>query len=99
VWYYFGCGYTCALRNGWDDVVSKEVGGVKVPKLNQGSDRVRATLDMDAGEVRFSLFRMDEGRPGWKAMPGKITGVTGPVVAAACLQERCCVALTDASLI
>eukprot|EP00960_Hanusia_phi_P076106 768517-Hanusia_phi.AAC.3 len=25
VWYYFGCGYTNALRNGWEDIVSKEV--------------------------------------------------------------------------
>jgi hypothetical protein len=54
-WYYFGCGYTNALRNGWDDVASREVGGVRVPKLAAGADRVRATLDLDAGEVRGAL--------------------------------------------
>lgn len=37
VWYYFGCGHTNALRNGYNDVVSKEVGGaeMKIPKLVQ----------------------------------------------------------------
>ena len=96
-WYYFGCGLTNALRNGWDDVVSKEVGGqaCKIPRM-QSTDRVRAYLDMDAGELRFALFRPDE--PGqWKEMPGKISGITGPVHAAACMQDRCSVSLGESS--
>lgn len=70
-WYYFGCGYTNALRNGWDDVVSKEVGGVemKIPKMHS-CDRIRAHLDMDLGELKFSIFRLDDG--GWKLMPGEL---------------------------
>jgi hypothetical protein len=95
-WYYFGCGLTNALRNGWDDVVSKEVGGAacKIPRMTS-SDRVRAYLDMDAGEVRFALFRPDEPGSQWREMPGKITGITGPVCAAACMQDRCTVALSE----
>jgi hypothetical protein len=87
VWYYFGCGHTNALRSGYDDVVSKEIGGpeMKVPKLNQG-DKVRAFLDMDARELRFSILKLDEG--GWKEMPGKISGLPGTVVAAVCIQDR-----------
>jgi hypothetical protein len=96
-WYYFGSGLTNALRNGWDDVVSKEVGGpaCKIPRM-MSTDRVRAYLDMDAGEARFALFRPDE--PGqWKEMPGKITGIRGPVCAAACMQDRCTVSLGESS--
>ena len=87
VWYYFGCGYTNALRNGWSDVVSKEIGGseMKIPKLFNG-DKVRAMLDMDAGQLRFALFRAEEGI--WKDMPGLIENIKGPVVAACCVQER-----------
>jgi hypothetical protein len=87
VWYYFGTGFTNALRNGWTDVVSKEVGGaeMKVPKLNPG-DKVRVSLDMDAGELRFAKFSLDEGT--WKDMPGKVTGINVPVVAACCIQEK-----------
>jgi len=97
VFYYFGCGFTNALRNGWDDVVSKEVGGptCKIPRM-MSTDRVRAYLDMDAGEVCFALFRPDE--PGqWKMMPGKITGINSPVCAAACMQDRCSVSLGESS--
>ena len=96
-WYYFGAGLTNALRNGWDDVVSKEVGGpaCKIPRM-MSTDRVRAYLDMDAGEARFALFRPDE--PGqWKEMPGKITGILSPVCAAACMQDRCSVSLGETS--
>ena len=87
VWYYFGTGFTNALRNGWSDVVSKEVGGpeMKVPKLFPG-DKVRLNLDMDAGELRFAKFSLDDGA--WKDMPGKVTGINVPVVAACCIQER-----------
>ena len=87
VWYYFGTGFTNALRNGWTDVVSKEVGGaeMKVPKLNPG-DKLRLSLDMDAGELRFAKFSLDEGT--WKDMPGKVTGINVPVVAACCIQEK-----------
>uniref|UniRef100_A0A7S4UJD9 B30.2/SPRY domain-containing protein n=1 Tax=Guillardia theta TaxID=55529 RepID=A0A7S4UJD9_GUITH len=87
VWYYFGCGFTNALRNGWDDVVSKEVGGpeMKVPKLQVG-DRVKALLDMDTGQLRFSIFKVDEGL--WKDIPGMLEGIKTPVVAACCIQER-----------
>ena len=86
-WYYFGTGFTNALRNGWDDVVSKEVGGpeMKVPKLQPG-DKVRVMLDMDAGVLKFAKFSLDDGM--WKDMPGKITGISQPVVAACCIQER-----------
>eukprot|EP00286_Rhodomonas_abbreviata_P007224 CAMPEP_0181337238 /NCGR_PEP_ID=MMETSP1101-20121128/27898_1 /TAXON_ID=46948 /ORGANISM="Rhodomonas abbreviata, Strain Caron Lab Isolate" /LENGTH=377 /DNA_ID=CAMNT_0023447691 /DNA_START=138 /DNA_END=1268 /DNA_ORIENTATION=- len=96
VWYYFGCGYTNALRNGWDDIVSKEIGGseMKIPKMNS-ADRIRASLDMDAGELKFSIFRLDEG--GWKSMPGKITGIKGPVSPACCFQERASVSLSDSA--
>ena len=97
-WYYFGCGLTNALRNGWDDVVSKEVGGpaCKIPRM-MSTDRVRAYLDMDAGEARFALFRPDDPGSQWREMPGKITGITGPVCAAACMQDRCSVALGESS--
>jgi hypothetical protein len=94
-WYYFGCGLTNALRNGWDDLVSKEVGGplCKMPRM-MSTDRVRAYLDMNTGEARFALFRPDE--PGqWKELPGKITGIVGPVCAAACMQDRCSVSLGE----
>uniref|UniRef100_A0A7S0HD19 B30.2/SPRY domain-containing protein n=1 Tax=Hanusia phi TaxID=3032 RepID=A0A7S0HD19_9CRYP len=87
VWYYFGCGYTNALRNGWEDIVSKEVGGpeMKVPKLQVG-DRVKAQLDMDNGQLRFSIFKVEEGV--WKDVPGMLEGIKTPVVAACCIQER-----------
>ena len=58
------------------------MGGFKVPKLCQG-DKVRAHLDMDRGELRFSLCKADEG---WKEIPHVITGIQCPVVAACCIQ-------------
>ncbi|KAJ1484439.1 hypothetical protein T484DRAFT_2509380 [Baffinella frigidus] len=85
VWYYFGTGYTCALRNGWDDVLSKEVGGIKLPKVVHG-DKLRAFLDMDSGELRFSLYKGEDAA--WKEIPGTLTGIKGPVVAACCIQDR-----------
>jgi hypothetical protein len=88
---------TNALRNGWDDVVSKEVGGrlCSIPRINS-TDRIRAYLDMDTGEARFALFRPSE--PGqWKEMCGKITGIVGPVCAAACFQKACTVSLGESS--
>ena len=53
-----------------------------MPKLCQG-DKVRAHLDMDRGELRFSLCKADEG---WKEIPHVITGIQCPVVAACCIQ-------------
>ena len=68
---------------------------MKIPRM-MSTDRVRAYLDMDAGEARFALFRPDE--PGqWKEMPGKITGILSPVCAAACMQDRCSVSLGETS--
>ena len=40
-WYYFGTGLTNALRNGWDDVVSKEVGGPEMKVLKSAYRRHR----------------------------------------------------------
>ena len=66
-----------------------------MPRM-MSTDRVRAYLDMDAGEARFALFRPDE--PGqWKEMPGKITDIKGSVCAAACMQDRCTVSLGESS--
>lgn len=81
--YYFGCGYVAALRNGWDDAVSFEANNTKVPRLQLG-EKVRAMLDMDKGELTFALF----GNDSYREVPGKLTGITGPVVAACCLQNR-----------
>ena len=53
-----------------------------MPKLCQG-DKVRAHLNMDRGELRFSLCKADEG---WKEIPHVITGIQCPVVAACCIQ-------------
>ncbi|EKX39451.1 hypothetical protein GUITHDRAFT_164933, partial [Guillardia theta CCMP2712] len=92
VWYFFGCGYVNAMRNGWDDIVSKEADGTKLPKLHT-SDKVRLHLNMDEGELRFSLFRPEEG--GWSQLPGKLSGIKGPVVAACCLQDRAVVTLSE----
>jgi hypothetical protein len=47
---------------------------------------VRMTLDMDAGELSFVLFAPDQGIS--REIPGKITGISGPVVAVCCLQSR-----------
>ena len=96
-WYYFGTGFTNALRNGWNDVVSKEVGGpeMKVPKLQPG-DKVRVMLDMDAGVIKFSKFSLDDGS--WKRIPGEIGGLREPVVMACCIQEKGdSVALSDSA--
>ena len=96
-WYYFGTGFTNALRNGWNDVVSKEVGGpdMKVPKLQPG-DKVRVMLDMDAGVIKFSKFSLDDGA--WKRLPGEIGGLREPVVMACCIQEKGdSVALSDSA--
>ena len=86
-WYYFGCGYTNALRNGWNDVISKEVAAPesKVAKIRSG-DRVRALLDMDAGELKFAIVRGESGK--CIDLPGKLLGIKGPVVAACCIQDR-----------
>ena len=48
VWYFFGTCFTNALRNGWNDIVSKEVGGpaMKLPRLAHG-DKVLVMLDLD----------------------------------------------------
>ena len=97
VWYYFGCGFTNALRNGWTDVVSKEVGGpeMKVPRLCHG-DKIRVMLDLDKGVLRFALYRSESGA--WKDLPGAITDVKGPVVAACCIQSRAdSVSLSDSA--
>ena len=78
-------------------MVSKEVGGrlCSIPRINS-TDRIRAYLDMDTGEARFALFRPSE--PGqWKEMCGKITGIVGPVCAAACFQKACTVSLGESS--
>eukprot|EP00960_Hanusia_phi_P025166 739689-Hanusia_phi.AAC.1 len=93
-WYFFGCGYVNAMRNGWDDVVSKEADGTKLPKLHT-SDKVRLHLNMDEGELRFSLFRPEEG--GWTQLPGKLSGIKGPVVAACCMQDRAVVTLSESA--
>jgi hypothetical protein len=97
VWYYFGCGFTCAFRNGWTDVVSKEVGGpaMKLPRLSHG-DKVRVMLDLDQGLLRFALYRSEAGA--WRELPGAVTDVRGPVVAACCIQSRSdSVSLSDAA--
>jgi hypothetical protein len=43
-------------------------------------------LDMDAGAVKFAKFSLEDAC--WKDLPGKITGISEPVVAACCIQEK-----------
>ena len=58
---------------------------LQVPKLQPG-DKVRVMLDMDAGAVKFAKFSLEDAC--WKDLPGKITGISEPVVAACCIQEK-----------
>ena len=54
-----------------------------MPKVVTG-DKLRAILDMDSGELRFSLYKSEDAA--WKEIPGALTGIKGPVVAACCIQ-------------
>jgi hypothetical protein len=85
VWYYFGSGYTSALRYGWDDVISQETIDEKVPRIVAG-EKVRMILDMDHGELSFVLEAPDHESS--RQVPGKLTGIKGPVVVVCCLQCR-----------
>ena len=49
-WYYFGTGLTNALRNGWDDVVSKEVGGPEM-KVLKSAYRQKPSSSMRHPEI------------------------------------------------
>jgi hypothetical protein len=67
--------------------VSKETGGSdqKIPRLRSG-DRIRSFLNMDVGELKFSIVRGESGK--CIDVPGKLHGIRGPVIAVCCIQDR-----------